>query len=64
VVVPKSGHAIDQDQFMAWVNERLSKYQRITAVVVREDMPRATYGKVQKKALREEYAAATFPFSA
>ena len=40
----------------AWANDRLSKYQRVTAVVIQEDLPRATYGKVQKQVLRDRYA--------
>jgi len=41
---------------MSWLNERVAKYQRVSGVVIQQDMPRVTYGKVQKQALRDKYA--------
>ncbi|MGQ0696817.1 MAG: class I adenylate-forming enzyme family protein [Panacagrimonas sp.] len=55
VVVPRAGAAVASEELRAWANERLAKYQRLSAVILRPDFPRATYGKVQKQALREEY---------
>ncbi|QKR98351.1 acyl--CoA ligase [Sphingomonas sp. CL5.1] len=43
------------DEICVWVNARLAKYQRLNRVVARSDFPRATYGKIRKDALREEY---------
>lgn len=56
VVVLKPGHTASGVELRDWVNQRLSKYQRLTHVIVRDDFPRATYGKIQKDKLREEYA--------
>lgn len=57
VVVLRNKGAISSEALMAWVNERLAKYQRVSAVVLHDEMPRVTYGKVQKQALRDRYAA-------
>ena len=56
VVVLKPGQAIAAEALRQWANGRLAKYQRLTQVIVREDFPRVTYGKVHKDRLREEYA--------
>jgi long-chain acyl-CoA synthetase len=40
-------------ELMEWANQRLAKYQRLSEVIIQEDLPRATYGKVQKAILRE-----------
>ncbi|MCW3010312.1 MAG: o-succinylbenzoate--CoA ligase, partial [Solirubrobacterales bacterium] len=55
VVVPKDGAEVDADELRAWGNERLAKYQRVSRVVVVDDLPRATYGKVHKDRLREQF---------
>lgn len=55
VVVLNPGQSAGADELCAWVNARLSKYQRLSRVIVRDDFPRATYGKIQKDKLREEY---------
>lgn len=55
LVVPKAGHAASADEIEGWVNERLAKYQRLSRIILREDFPRATYGKIQKDKLRDEY---------
>lgn len=57
VVLAKPGVVLDADEVMVWVNERLSKYQRLTRVLIQDELPRATYGKVQKQALREQILA-------
>jgi acyl-CoA synthetase (AMP-forming)/AMP-acid ligase II len=44
--------ALEADELRAWGNGRLAKYQRVSEVVVMEDFPRATYGKVSKQQLR------------
>jgi long-chain acyl-CoA synthetase len=55
IVIPAADVDATEEQIRAWANARLSKYQRLSRVVFREDMPRATYGKVQKDRLRSEY---------
>ncbi len=46
---------VSADDLMAWVNERLAKYQRVTGIEIVDDFPRVTYGKVDKKKLRAPY---------
>jgi long-chain acyl-CoA synthetase len=57
VVIPRQGASIDPENLRVWGNERLATYQRVNRVVVRDDLPRAVYGKVAKAALREEFGA-------
>ncbi|HVV09308.1 class I adenylate-forming enzyme family protein [Amycolatopsis sp.] len=55
IVIPTSGAEIDPEQLRHWANERLAKYQRVSQVLVRADLPRAVYGKVAKAELRKEF---------
>jgi acyl-CoA synthetase (AMP-forming)/AMP-acid ligase II len=57
VVILKAGASITANELLAWVNERVSKYQRLLKIVLQADMPRATYGKIQKQTLRDQYRA-------
>jgi acyl-CoA synthetase (AMP-forming)/AMP-acid ligase II len=43
------------EELMAWGNERLGKFQRISAIKVVKELPRVTYGKIDKKKLRAPY---------
>lgn len=45
------------EEIKNWVNKRVAKYQRLSRIVLRQDFPRATYGKIKKDALREEYSS-------
>ena len=56
VVILKDGATAGAEELKQWANDQLSKYQRVTAVVIQTDLPRATYGKVQKQALRDQFA--------
>lgn len=49
--------SLDAEEVRAWANSRLSKTQRIAAVILRADFPRNALGKVQKDELRKEYAS-------
>ena len=53
---PVSGETASADEIRDWTNDRLAKYQRLSRLILRTDFPRATYGKIQKDKLREEYA--------
>jgi acyl-CoA synthetase (AMP-forming)/AMP-acid ligase II len=57
LVVPRPGANIDPAVLRAWANERLGKTQRISAVEVRNDLPRNSIGKILKRELREPYWA-------
>jgi long-chain acyl-CoA synthetase len=41
-----------------WLNDRLGKHERVDSVVVRLSLPKTMVGKLDRKALREEVAAA------
>jgi len=56
IVILKDANAVASDELKAWVNERVAKYQRLTDLIFVEDFPRATYGKIQKEALRKTYS--------
>lgn len=43
------------EELMKWGNERLGKWQRVSAVEFRMDFPRATHDKVLKRALRDPF---------
>ena len=45
--------SIDAKELKAWGNERLSKFQRVSDLIIVEEMPRANYGKVDKVGLKE-----------
>jgi len=46
----------DPEHIARWINERVeAKYQRVHQVVIVDDLPRGTTGKVLKRELRERY---------
>jgi len=55
VVVPRAGAGIDPAALVAWTNERVGRQQRISAVVLRDSLPRNPNGKILKRELRAEY---------
>ncbi|MFD2580149.1 class I adenylate-forming enzyme family protein [Novosphingobium colocasiae] len=55
-VVLRAGALTDADALLEWVNTRLARYQRLSAIHLRTDFPRATYGKIRKDRLRDELA--------
>ncbi|GAA1398306.1 class I adenylate-forming enzyme family protein [Pseudonocardia kongjuensis] len=57
IVIPSPGATIDPEELRAWGNAQLANYQKVSRVEVRDDLPRAVYGKVAKAALREEFGA-------
>jgi acyl-CoA synthetase (AMP-forming)/AMP-acid ligase II len=56
-VVQKTGASVDANAIMAWANDRLAKSQRLSAVVLTDDLPRNQVGKVLKRELRDRYKA-------
>jgi acyl-CoA synthetase (AMP-forming)/AMP-acid ligase II len=53
-VLPTAESPIDVEELRQWGNQRLAGYQRVSRVVLRDDFPRKTYGKISKLELREE----------
>ena len=54
-VVAKPGAELDAEAIKGWVNERLGKTQRVSAVEIRTNLPRSALGKVLKPELRKPY---------
>lgn len=57
LVALKSGATDNAEDICAWANEQLGKTQRLSAVVLRDDLPRSEIGKVLKRELRAEYGS-------
>lgn len=57
VVVCRPGHAIDEQELIAWCRERMTHFKCPTSVVVVEALPKGGTGKIQKNVLRERYEA-------
>lgn len=56
LAVLKQGSQLDENSLKEWVNARLGKTQRVSGIVIRDDLPRSTIGKVLKRELRDEYS--------
>ncbi len=57
VVVLKPGLAASPAALCEWTNARVGKQQRISAVMLRDGLPRNPNGKVLKRELRREYGS-------
>src|SRR5690606_2469288 len=55
VVVPKKNGTLDEATIRAALEQRLAKFKLPKRVVMVDELPRNTMGKVQKSALRERY---------
>jgi malonyl-CoA/methylmalonyl-CoA synthetase len=56
VVVPVPGANVDEAAVLAALDGRLARFKQPKRVIVVPELPRNTMGKVQKNALREQYA--------
>ncbi|MEJ2866794.1 AMP-binding protein [Actinomycetospora sp. OC33-EN08] len=56
VVVPKPGATIDPDRLIAALKERLDGYKVPKAVIVEQEFPRTSTGKIQKNVVRDTHA--------
>ena len=54
----KPGCTDAAEQIRSWANERLGKTQRLAALEIMTTLPRSAIGKVLKRELRDQYAAA------
>ncbi|MGH1452699.1 MAG: class I adenylate-forming enzyme family protein [Paracoccaceae bacterium] len=54
VVLNKGAH-ISADDLRIWANDQLGKTQRLSAIELRDDLPRSDIGKVLKRDLRAPY---------
>jgi long-chain acyl-CoA synthetase len=54
-VVKSKGAAESADQLRDWLNARVGKTQRLTALELVDDLPRSPIGKVLKRELRDDY---------
>jgi malonyl-CoA/methylmalonyl-CoA synthetase len=57
VVVAQSGASLAEDEILSAMQPRLARYKLPTRVLVIEELPRNTMGKVQKNELRKRYAS-------
>jgi acyl-CoA synthetase (AMP-forming)/AMP-acid ligase II len=56
VVVPKPGTAVDPDTLRTQLRDRLDGYKVPKSVIVTDELPRTSTGKIQKNVVREQYA--------
>ena len=61
IVVPAAGAAIGKDALMAFLATKMTKWSLPDDVVFVESLPHTATGKLQKSALREQYAAYVLP---
>ena len=57
-VVLRAGAAREARTLLTWINARVGKTQRVTAIEFTECLPRSAVGKVLKRELREAYRGA------
>ncbi len=55
LVVVKPGSETAAEAIKDWTNAKLSKFQRLSAVDIREALPRSSIGKILKRELRAPY---------
>ena len=55
LVVLREGVATDTASLRVWVNERVGKQQRLTDVIVVDELPRNPNGKILKRELRAQF---------
>jgi acyl-CoA synthetase (AMP-forming)/AMP-acid ligase II len=55
IVVPRAAVETTAEAICAWANQRLGKGQRLAAVVLHDELPRSSIGKILKRELREPY---------
>jgi acyl-CoA synthetase (AMP-forming)/AMP-acid ligase II len=57
VVVPKPGAKIDEDALMAAVRERTAGFKTPKAIIVVDELPKTSTGKIQKNLVRQQFTS-------
>ncbi|MCJ8140055.1 class I adenylate-forming enzyme family protein [Falsirhodobacter halotolerans] len=55
LVVGRKGARLDPQQVLKWTNSQVGRMQRLSAIEIREDLPRNNAGKLLKQDLRKPY---------
>lgn len=55
VVTPRKGATLDAETLLAGIADRLARFKQPRRIVILDELPRNTMGKVQKNVLREAY---------
>ncbi len=55
LIIPHVNATVTPEELKDWINERVAKYQRVSAVEFRNMFPRNALGKVLKRELRQPY---------
>ena len=56
VVTPRPGAVLDEAALLAGISDRLARFKQPRRIVIADELPRNTMGKVQKNLLRERYS--------
>ena len=56
VVTAKAGAGLDPDMLLAGIREKLARFKQPRRIIVIDELPRNTMGKVQKNLLRDRFA--------
>ena len=56
MVVPRGGATVDPDAVIAALREKIAAFKAPKRVIVVDQLPRNAMGKVEKAALRRQYA--------
>ena len=59
--VLRAGQAAGVEELLLWVNQRVGKTQRVTALRILDELPRSAIGKVLKRELRDLYPSPSNP---
>jgi fatty-acyl-CoA synthase len=63
-VVLREGESLNRDDLLAWLADRVGKWQVPDDVVFIDEVPKTSVGKFSKKTLRERYADHVLPTTA
>jgi long-chain acyl-CoA synthetase len=54
-IIPKAGQDLTEAEMLAWINQRVNKFQKISRIVFMKDFPRNPAGKILKREMRTPY---------